>query len=119
MADDDKRFKVIGWDPATTQLSLRHGPDGRRFHTLDEQPIQRGDHLELLLPRGVWIRGTYDWAQDVTDDSYEPSRPPILSVILGGPWETNEAFEPPRVQLYLPRDAVLRHLRTKKPRNRT
>ncbi len=114
--ENDKPFSLVGWDPSATQLSLRHAPDGRRYHTLDDQPLQRGQMVELLMPRGSWLRGTYEWDQDLDATSYDPQRRPLFVAILGGPWEANDAFDAPRVRFALPPEAVLRHVRFRRPR---
>lgn len=114
--EKDKPFTLVGWDPSSTQLSLRHAPDGRRYHTLADQPLQRGQMVELLMPRGVWLPGTYEWDQDLADASYDPERRPLFVAVLGGPWEANDAFQPPRASFPLPPDAVLRHVRFRRAR---
>lgn len=111
-----KGFTLVGWDPAATQLSLRHAPDGRRYHTLNEVPLRRGEMVELLLPRAAWLIGTYDWDQDSLDESYDPVRPPIFTAFIGGPWEANDTFAPPSVCFPVPRDAVLRQVKIRRPR---
>jgi hypothetical protein len=92
---------AIGGDEHGARLELRGAP-GERAHVLADQPLRRGDEIELLLADGYWLRGRYEW-------SGIEARWPGLRIDLGGlpPPASPEALTPAAVMALHP-DAIVR-----------
>ncbi|MFP5372167.1 MAG: hypothetical protein ACLGI3_15675 [Actinomycetes bacterium] len=91
------------WGPKVTPapdrlLELRRDGGGRR-HFLAGRAVHCGTPLELLLPGTHWVAARYE-----TDGRGEP----MAYVILGGPWEHEEAADEVTAPMRLPANASLR-----------
>lgn len=84
------------------RLELR-GPEGQRVHVLQDQPLSRGDEIEILLSDGYWLRGRYDW-------SGIEARWPGLRIELGNTVvaRADEPMRPPAAVMALHPDAIVR-----------
>ena len=88
------------------RLELRRDDSGGVRFYLEDLPVHPGQDVELLLERGVWITGRFEWGGE------RESRP-TLHLTCGGPWEdmANEGDTlpiPPEISVAIPREAYLR-----------
>ncbi|HXU68905.1 MAG TPA: hypothetical protein VN947_06225 [Polyangia bacterium] len=82
------------------RLELR-GSEGKRVHVLQDQPLSRGDEIEILLSDGHWLPGRYDW-------SGIEARWPGLRIELGSPARPDEMTRAPAAVMALHPDAIVR-----------
>ncbi len=79
------RSDRFGSSPSTDTgpLELRHQRGTPQYFLCGRQ-VPDGAAIELSLPNGQWLAGTYEW------DGHE-SRWPNLRFRIGGPWERDKA----------------------------
>ena len=88
---------------------LEPGPS-LKTRSLDGRVVQDGTTLELLLPGGRWVEGTFRGGESST---------PVLEIVLGGSWERSRGREEPVTAFVtLPDDAVLRWHERERARER-
>lgn len=80
-------------------LELRRDHEGINYF-LDGRLLQSGVVVEILLHKGQWLRGIFEWDQDEI-------RWPGVRVPLGGPWEQRDGYRPSLVAPIHPQ-AILR-----------
>ena len=82
-----------------SSLELRRDAEGVAYFLVGRR-VRPGTTLEILLHKGQWLRGTFDW--DGTEIRW-----PGLRVPLGGPWEASGGYRPSFVAPIHPQ-AILR-----------
>lgn len=88
------------------RLELR-GSAGKLVHVLQDQPLSRGDEIEILLSDGYWLAGRYDW-------SGIEARWPGLRIELGAAAPPADSPRPLAAVMALHPDAIVR--RRSRPR---
>ena len=72
------------------------------MHVLQDQPLSRGDEIEILLSDGRWLGGRYDW-------SGIEARWPGLRIELATPAaRPDEPSRPPAAVMALHPDTIVR-----------
>jgi len=77
---------------------------GNAQHFLEEQPLNDGARLQVLLEDGTWLEGTYSWSGVV-------ARWPGLRIELGGPIPEGWPRRPMAV-MAIPPQAIIRRSAT-------